>query len=105
MLPEVALAALVCAGFLCASIAQALIDLRERGAARLPVPLWLSGATFTLLLSAVVVFLDQPRWWHLASNGVAVAAAMLVGPMLPSVENVNRRVPLAGSRFNPLPAE
>ena len=59
----------------------------------------------TLLLSAVVVFLDQPRWWHLASNGVAVAAAMLVGPMLPSVENVNRRVPLAGSRFNPLSAE
>ncbi len=40
----------------------------------------------------------------LAMNVVLTIGAMVVGPMLPG-DSANRRVPLAGSRFSPLPGE
>ncbi|HEX7010043.1 MAG TPA: complex I subunit 1 family protein [Phycisphaeraceae bacterium] len=62
-----------------------------------------------LLAAGVVVFVlgDEPwvRLALLAANVVVGVGAMVVGPMLPQGPPVNRRVPLAGSRFNPPPAE
>ena len=37
-------------------------------------------------------------------NVVVLGSAMLVAPILPKAD-VNKRVPMAGSRFNPLPGE
>ena len=45
--------------------------------------------------------LDQ--WWMFGLANIAVAIiAAIIGPMLPSGPPVNRKVPLAGSRFSPL---
>lgn len=43
-------------------------------------------------------------WQMLLMNIVVGAAAMAVFPFLPKAD-VNRRIPMAGSRFNPLPGE
>lgn len=60
-----------------------------------------------LLSSAFIVFWNPTlAWpWYLAGNVVAVVVVMIVSSFLPSLENVNRRVPLAGSRFSPLQAD
>ena len=66
-----------------------------------------------LLLSGLVVFVrvryDIDNVWAVAAmflgvNVLAGVVGLVVGPMLPQGPAVNRRIPLAGSRFNPLPA-
>jgi len=43
------------------------------------------------------------QWWaFLIVNMVVTVCAAIIGPMLPSGPPVNRRVPLAGSRFSPM---
>jgi len=43
------------------------------------------------------------QWWAFALVNIAVTiAAALISPMLPSGPPINRRVPLAGSRYSPL---
>ncbi len=55
-----------------------------------------------------IIFLGlEERWLNavlflLVNVGVTIAAAM-IAPMLPKGPPINRRVPLAGSRFSPLP--
>ena len=41
-------------------------------------------------------------WRFLLANIVVAVAGAVSGPMLPSGPGVNRKVPLAGSRFSPL---
>ena len=58
-----------------------------------------------LLLSTLVIHFapfDSPRWGLLAVNVIVFVGAMLLGPKLPAGPPVNRRVPLAGSRYSPL---
>jgi NADH-quinone oxidoreductase subunit H len=57
-----------------------------------------------LLMTGVFVYLG---WQDLVivGNLLIMAGVLLISPHMPRDENVNRRVPLAGSRFNPLPAE
>jgi NADH-quinone oxidoreductase subunit H len=57
-----------------------------------------------LLLSSLVVFLDlpMPKLWLLGCNVVLLLIGIFVGPRMPQGPPVNRRVPLAGSRFSPL---
>jgi NADH-quinone oxidoreductase subunit H len=59
---------------------------------------------FILLAIGVAVY----EGWHpisyLVINIVAILLAALAGPLLPAGPPVNRRIPLAGSRFNPLKA-
>ncbi|MEZ6211268.1 MAG: hypothetical protein R3B46_08510 [Phycisphaerales bacterium] len=43
-------------------------------------------------------------WQLIVMNVVVIALAMIVAPFLPK-DDVNRKVPMAGSRFNPLPGE
>ena len=47
--------------------------------------------------------IDVAWYWYTAANLVVAVGAALVGPMLPAGPPVNRRVPLAGSRYSPLP--
>ena len=54
-----------------------------------------------LMVIGVLVAMDAPRWTYLVANVVVAVAAALIGPMIPQGPPVNRRVPLAGSRFNP----
>ncbi len=57
-----------------------------------------------LLVTGVLVYLDAPRWTYpLADIGI-IALAMAVAPMLPKGPAVNRKIPLAGSRFSPAEA-
>lgn len=49
--------------------------------------------------------LGQPQWWQYTVANIALALAlMLIWTRMPKTD-MNRRVPLAGSRFNPLPGE
>lgn len=43
-------------------------------------------------------------WQLIVMNVVVIALAMIVAPFLPK-DDVNRKVPMAGSRFNPLAGE
>jgi NADH-quinone oxidoreductase subunit H len=57
-----------------------------------------------LLVTGFFVFMGwQPYMW--IGNLLVLIAVVLISPHMPRDEDVNRRVPLAGSRFNPLPAE
>ena len=58
-----------------------------------------------LLLSSFVVYLDPPlpKLWLFGCNVVLLLIGVYVGPRLPQGPPVNRRVPLEGSRFSPLP--
>lgn len=57
-----------------------------------------------LLLTGCFVYMGwQDYMW--AANIAMIAVILLVSPHMPRDENINRRVPLAGSRFNPLPSE
>ena len=58
-----------------------------------------------LLLTSVLVFAGITAWWaYLAANGVAAAIAVLAGKLMPADTNVNRKIPLRGSRFSPMPS-
>jgi NADH-quinone oxidoreductase subunit H len=55
--------------------------------------------------TSVMVFMGWRSWYELlAMNIVMTIGAYVFLPMLPKAD-VNRRVPMAGSRFNPLPGE
>ncbi|MBB6430987.1 complex I subunit 1/NuoH family protein [Algisphaera agarilytica] len=60
-----------------------------------------------LLLSGFIIFLDLPaeKFWLFVANIVLLLVGMFVGPRLPQGPPVNRRIPLAGSRYSPLESE
>jgi len=57
-----------------------------------------------LLTTGTFVYLGLQSYMWAANLGI-LALALTVGPMLPSGPPVNRRVPLPGSRFSPLPTD
>lgn len=57
-----------------------------------------------LLVTGLCVYMGWQGWLWLA-NLLVLAAVVLISPHMPRDENVNRRVPLAGSRFNPVTAD
>ena len=56
-----------------------------------------------LLLSSLVIYLrpEWPKFWLFVCNLVLIAVGIFVGPRLPQGPPVNRRIPLAGSRYSP----
>ncbi|MCX5658239.1 MAG: NADH-quinone oxidoreductase subunit H [Planctomycetota bacterium] len=66
---------------------------------------WRSLIPMTLILllaSGVIVYLRLSPWYFLLANIAVFVGGLFVGPLLPQGPPVNRRVPLAGSRFSPL---
>ncbi|HED54309.1 MAG TPA: NADH-quinone oxidoreductase subunit H [Phycisphaerales bacterium] len=58
-----------------------------------------------LVLTSVMVFYEKTAWYEMLGANIAlVAVLMLIQPMLPKYK-VNHRVPMYGSRFNPMPGE
>lgn len=58
-----------------------------------------------MLVAGVMVFMGiKGWWWYTLANVVVMIGAAITGPKLPR-DDVNRRIPLRGSRFNPLPPE
>jgi NADH-quinone oxidoreductase subunit H len=58
-----------------------------------------------LVLTSVMVFYQWTAWYQLlAANAVLTALVLLFLPMMPK-NKVNTRVPMYGSRFNPMPGE
>jgi len=58
-----------------------------------------------VVATSLMIYMGWTAWWqYLAMNIVVLAIAMVVAPMLPK-SDVNKRIPMAGSRFNPLPGE
>lgn len=58
-----------------------------------------------VVLTSVMIYLGRTLWWQMAVSNIALTAIlMIVWPSLPR-SPINRKVPLAGSRFNPLPGE
>lgn len=58
-----------------------------------------------VVATSVMVFMGWTSTWQMFLMNVAVAAgALLISPLLPAID-MNRRIPLAGSRFSPLPGE
>jgi NADH-quinone oxidoreductase subunit H len=56
-----------------------------------------------LVIVGVMTAMGLNQWWMFAIANVVVAiSAAAISPMLPSGPPVNRKVPLAGSRFSPL---
>ena len=55
-----------------------------------------------LLISAVLVAIDAPPLSFLAANIAVAVAAAIIGPLIPQGAEGNRKVKLAGSRFNPV---
>ena len=56
-----------------------------------------------MIVVGLMTHLGLDQWWMFMLANIAVAfAAAVIGPMLPSGPAVNRKVPLAGSRFSPL---
>ena len=56
-----------------------------------------------MVIVSIMTWQKLDQWWMFAIANVTVAvAAAVIGPMLPSGPPVNRKVPLAGSRFSPL---
>jgi len=69
---------------------------------------WRGVIPLTLVMLVVVTvleFLGAPLWAHLVANIVVAVAAAVIAPMLPKGPEVNRKIPLAGSRFSPLTSE
>jgi NADH-quinone oxidoreductase subunit H len=63
----------------------------------IPVSLALVVAT------SVMLVLNKTEWyWMLAMNVVLMIAVTLISPMVFNKAGVNRRIPMAGSRFSPL---
>ncbi len=58
-----------------------------------------------VVATGAMVYMQWTATWQLLLMNIALGAgAMLVAPLMPKAD-VNRRIPLAGSRFNPLPGE
>ncbi|RNC82114.1 MAG: NADH-quinone oxidoreductase subunit H [Phycisphaera sp.] len=58
-----------------------------------------------LVMTSVMVFYEWTAWYELlAANVVLTALVFLVMPVLPK-NKVNKRIPMYGSRFNPMPGE
>ncbi len=58
-----------------------------------------------VVATSVMVFLGWTASWQMLLMNIALGAGfLLVGPLMPRAD-VNKRIPLAGSRFNPLPGE
>lgn len=58
-----------------------------------------------VLMTSVMVFLRQTWWPALLGANIVLAGALLaIYPLLPSIKP-NRKIPMLGSRFNPLPGE
>jgi NADH-quinone oxidoreductase subunit H len=57
-----------------------------------------------LLVSTLIVYADGAWWWYTIANVAVAVVAASVGMILPQTK-VNRKVPLAGSRFSPLPMD
>ncbi|MAX23764.1 MAG: hypothetical protein CMJ19_04595 [Phycisphaeraceae bacterium] len=58
-----------------------------------------------LIMTGLVVFFGLNRWWLLPGNFLVVGIVYVLMPYMPKGPNVNRRVPLEGSRFCPPVAE
>jgi NADH-quinone oxidoreductase subunit H len=54
-----------------------------------------------LLITGLLVFFHAPIWCHLIADLGVMFAAVIVGPLVPRAAPINRRIPLAGSRFSP----
>src|SRR5690606_27713643 len=62
-------------------------------------------ALVVVLMTSVMVYLRQTAWPALlGANIVLMGALLAIYPLLPRVQT-NRRIPMLGSRFNPLPGE
>lgn len=58
-----------------------------------------------VVATSFMVYLGWTASWQMLLMNVALTVGILVvGPLMPKTD-VNRRIPLAGSRFNPLPGE
>lgn len=58
-----------------------------------------------VVATSFMVFMGWTMSWQLLiMNVVLTVGILVVGPLMPKTD-VNRRIPLAGSRFNPLPGE
>ncbi|MEO1235331.1 MAG: complex I subunit 1 family protein [Planctomycetota bacterium] len=57
-----------------------------------------------LLLSGLIVLIDpaMPKLWYLSANLALIGVGVFVAPRMPAGPPVNRKVPLAGSRYSPL---
>ncbi|MEM9416674.1 MAG: complex I subunit 1 family protein, partial [Planctomycetota bacterium] len=75
------------------------------------IPLMIVMLLVTGVMTAIDVHFDGNNgradvnvawYWYTAANVLVAVGAALIGPMLPSGPPVNRRVPLAGSRYSPL---
>ena len=78
-------------------------DQRMKLAWRGLIPLML----LMLLLSGFIMYLEpaHPKLWLFFANVVLLVVGMFVGPRLPQGPPVNRKIPLAGSRYSPLEAD
>ncbi|MBI1337812.1 MAG: hypothetical protein GC164_12745 [Phycisphaera sp.] len=66
---------------------------------------WRSLIPVTVLLmlaTGLGVFFKLSPWVYTAINAGVFVLMLVVGPLIPTGPKVNRRVPLAGSRFSPL---
>lgn len=58
-----------------------------------------------LVMTAVMVFYEKTAWYELlAANVLLTALVFILMPHFPKSE-VNKRIPMYGSRFNPMPGE
>lgn len=58
-----------------------------------------------VVVTSVMVYMAMTKWWQTAAANVAVGVVlMLLWPRTDRMK-INSKVPLAGSRFNPLPGE
>ena len=57
-----------------------------------------------VVATSLMLYFDLTAWWQILLMNVALGAAITsVAPRLLNKAGVNKRVPLAGSRFSPLP--
>jgi NADH-quinone oxidoreductase subunit H len=56
-----------------------------------------------VVATSIMLRLEWTAWWQMAlMNAALIAVILAVAPALFQTRNVNRRVPMAGSRFSPL---
>ncbi len=80
-----------------------LMKLAWRGLIPLMIAMMVLVGVMTWLAQTNPKLAWMTEWWAFAAANIAVTVtAAVIGPMLPSGPPVNRRVPLAGSRFSPL---
>ena len=58
-----------------------------------------------VMLTSIMVYLGKTQWYWMLAGNVAIGLVLLaIQPMLPK-NTPNRRIPLYGSRFSPMPGE